>query len=70
MADDLEDLLGTFGHGPFVLVATSGGALVVREYALRRPAGIAGLVLVDPTDERVDAVFTPRSAASNASRTM
>lgn len=59
MADDLEDLLGTFGHGPFVLVATSGGALVVREYALRRPAGIAGLVLVDPTDERVDAVFTP-----------
>lgn len=59
MADDLDDLLDVLGEGPFILVATSGGALVAREAAKRRPEHIAGLVLVDPTDEGCEAVFAP-----------
>lgn len=59
MADDLDDLLAALGPGPFLLVATSGGALVIREVARRRPERIAGLVLVDPTDEGCEAVFAP-----------
>jgi len=59
MADDLDDLLDAFGQGPFILVATSGGALVAREAAKRRPEQIAGMVLVDPTDEGCEAVFAP-----------
>lgn len=57
MADDLDDLLDAFGERSFVLVATSGGALIVRAVTDRRPERIAGLVLVDPTDEGCEAVF-------------
>lgn len=58
MVDDFDDLLDTLGSGPFILVATSGGALVSREAAKRHPERIAGLVLVDPTDEGCEAVFS------------
>ena len=59
MADDLDDLLDALGDGPFILVATSGGALIVRERAKRHPERIAGMVLVDPTDEGCEPVFSP-----------
>lgn len=59
MADDLGDLLDALGDGPFILVAHSGGALIARAAAIARPGRIAGLVLVDPTDEGCDAVFSP-----------
>lgn len=59
MADDLDDLLDALGERSFVLVATSGGSLVVRAVTDRRPERIAGLVLVDPTDEGCEAVFAP-----------
>ncbi|MGL3821322.1 alpha/beta fold hydrolase [Sphingopyxis sp. R3-92] len=59
MADDLGDLLDTLGPGPFILVGHSAGALIVRLAAADRPQRIAGLLLVDPSDEGCDTVFKP-----------
>lgn len=36
---------------PFILVGHSYGGLLVRAFAARHPAQVAGMVLVDPTDE-------------------
>ncbi|WP_370936338.1 alpha/beta fold hydrolase [Amycolatopsis sp. cg13] len=60
MADDLVDLLDHFGPGPYVLVGHSAGGPIVRLAASRTAAKIAGLVLVDPTDEAADVLFSPR----------
>ena len=57
MADDLNDLLDHFAPGPFVLVGHSAGGPIVRLAASRRPDRIAGLVLVDPTDEAAGILF-------------
>ncbi|MBB5119368.1 alpha/beta hydrolase [Streptomyces eurocidicus] len=57
LADDLNDLLDHLGPGPFVLVGHSWGGPVVRLAAAARPGRIAGLVLVDPTDEDCDLLF-------------
>jgi pimeloyl-ACP methyl ester carboxylesterase len=51
LAADLVDVLDHFGDGPFVLVGHSWGGPVVRVAASLRPDRIAGLVLVDATDE-------------------
>ncbi|MFY4719801.1 alpha/beta fold hydrolase [Streptomyces sp. LaBMicrA B280] len=59
MADDLGDLLDHFGPGPFVLVGHSAGGPIVRLAAADRPDRITGLVLVEPTDEGADALFSP-----------
>ncbi len=59
MADDLLDVLDHFGPGPFVLVGHSAGGPIVRLAASRRPGMVAGLVLVDPTDEDADVLFAP-----------
>lgn len=58
MADDLDDLLDSLEVTSVLLVAHSGGALVVRETAARRPDRVAGMVLVDPSDEGCDPVFS------------
>ncbi|WP_019203014.1 alpha/beta fold hydrolase [Tsukamurella sp. 1534] len=58
MADDLNDLLdGLADDARFVLVGHSAGGPIVRLAAARRPHRIAGLVLVDATDEAADALF-------------
>ena len=58
MADDLNDLLDGLGaERRFVLVGHSAGGPIVRLAASRRPERIAGLVLVDPTDEAADVLF-------------
>ncbi|MBB6173552.1 pimeloyl-ACP methyl ester carboxylesterase [Nocardiopsis mwathae] len=57
LADDLGDLLDHLGPGPFVLVGHSWGGLIARRAAAARPERIAGLVLVDPTDEACDLLF-------------
>ncbi|MEE2058611.1 alpha/beta fold hydrolase [Rhodococcus artemisiae] len=54
MADDLGDLLDHFGPRPFILVGSSAGGPIIRLAASRRPERIAGLVLVDPSDEASD----------------
>lgn len=59
MADDLNDLLDGLGPGPFVLAGHSAGGPIVRLAASRRPDRIAGIVLVDPTDEAADVLFGP-----------
>ncbi|MFE9581356.1 alpha/beta fold hydrolase [Nocardia sp. NPDC006044] len=57
MADDLNEVLDHFGPGPFVLVGHSAGGPIVRLAAARRLDRIAGLVLVDPTDEAAEVLF-------------
>ncbi|CAM3580573.1 alpha/beta fold hydrolase [Nocardiopsis gilva] len=57
LADDLGNLLDHLGAGPFVLVGHSWGGPIVRRTAAARPERIAGLVLVDPTDEACDLLF-------------
>ena len=59
MADDLGELLDHFGDGPYVLVGHSAGGPIVRTAAAAAPGRITGLVLVDPTDEGWDTLFTP-----------
>lgn len=51
MADDLGALLGALGSDRFVLVGHSAGGPIVRLAAADAPERIAGLVLVDPSDE-------------------
>lgn len=59
MADDLVDVLDHFGSGPFVLAGHSAGGVIARLAAARRLDRMAGIVLVDPTDEAADMLFAP-----------
>ena len=59
MASDLNELLDHLGAGPFILIAHSGSGLIVRAATAACPARIAGLVLVDVTDEGCTPVFSP-----------
>ncbi|MGO2746884.1 alpha/beta fold hydrolase [Microbacterium sp.] len=72
MADDLNDLLDHVEPGPFVLVGHSAGGPIVRLAASRRPERVAGLVLVDPSDEAADVLFSHlfRAAELPATRLM
>ena len=49
---------------PFILVGHSYGALLVRSFAARHPQQVAGMVLVDPSDER----FSPALRKLDAAR--
>jgi pimeloyl-ACP methyl ester carboxylesterase len=60
MADDLEDLVAEVAEGPVVLVGHSYGGPIIRTVLARRPEGIAGIVLVDPTDESCPLYFDPK----------
>jgi pimeloyl-ACP methyl ester carboxylesterase len=54
---DLLDVLDTLGDGPFVLVGHGWGAPIVRTAADTAAARVAGMVLVDPMDERCALFF-------------
>lgn len=58
LAQDLGGLLDHLGRGPFVLVGHSWGGPIVRVAAAAQPERIAGVVLVDATDELCDLLFT------------
>jgi pimeloyl-ACP methyl ester carboxylesterase len=72
LADDLGAVLDHIGPGPFVLVGHSWGGPIARVAAAAVPARIAGLVLVDQTDERCELFFSTaaRRQASWSMRTM
>ena len=59
LVDDHLDVLRDSGDAPFVLVGHSWGGPIVRCAAARVPDRIAGLVLVDQTDEGCDLFFEP-----------
>jgi pimeloyl-ACP methyl ester carboxylesterase len=54
MVEELHALLSKSGHAaPYVLVGHSLGGAVVVEFARRHRTEVAGLVLVDPEDQRL-----------------
>jgi pimeloyl-ACP methyl ester carboxylesterase len=57
LARDLLDLLDALDGGPFVLVGHSWGGPIIRLAAAIDPDRVAGLVLVDPTDEGCELFF-------------
>lgn len=60
LAEDLGDLLDHLGpEGLYILVGHSWGGPLVRLAAAARPARVAGLVLVYPSDEACDLLFQP-----------
>jgi pimeloyl-ACP methyl ester carboxylesterase len=62
---DLHALLHTVGvPGPFVLVGHSLGGLFVRLFASTFPDEVAGLILVDPYSEMLEALLTPERWAA------
>ncbi|MDP3736421.1 MAG: alpha/beta hydrolase [Hyphomonadaceae bacterium] len=64
MADDLDRLLRRAGvRGPFILAGHSMGGFVVRLVAARRPVDIAGVILIDASEERVS--LSPDGIAGN-----
>jgi pimeloyl-ACP methyl ester carboxylesterase len=61
LADDLESVIDAFPHERLVLVGHSWGGPIVREVAARRLGrgrSIAGVVLVDQSDEHADLYFS------------
>ena len=56
MADDFDALLTTARvPGPYVLASFSSGSLVSRLYASQHPDTVAGMVLIDPLSEELEA---------------
>jgi len=64
LATDLEDVIAAFPHERLVLVGHSWGGPIIRTLAARLPAdsSLAGLVLVDPSDENAGLYFAPMVA--------
>ncbi|MBP0456560.1 alpha/beta fold hydrolase [Streptomyces montanisoli] len=58
LADDLARVAGACAPGPYVLVGHSMGGKAAQLVAARRPAGLAGLVLVAPAPPRPPATVT------------
>lgn len=62
---ELDQLIAATGaRPPFILVGHSYGGLLVRAFAARHPDWVAGMVLVDPSDER----FSPALRKIDAAR--
>jgi pimeloyl-ACP methyl ester carboxylesterase len=60
VVDELRTMLQRAGYKPpYVLVGRSLGGIYIRAFAIRFPAEVAGLVLVDGSSERQAAVFGP-----------
>jgi len=64
---ELEQLLAAAKLAPpYVLVGHSYGALLMRAFAARHPEQVAGMVLVDPSDERFNPALRKLDAARAA----
>ena len=55
--DDLASVITELAAGPCVLAGHSWGGMLVQLLAFRRPALVAGLVLVDPGHEEMDSAL-------------
>lgn len=54
IARDLDEALDAAAiHGPFIVAGHSAGGLYARIFAARRPGEVLGLILLDPTVERI-----------------
>jgi len=63
--DELEQVIAVAGvRPPFVLVGHSYGGFLIRSYAARHPAQIAGMVFVDPSDEHQSTELRKLDAAA------
>lgn len=63
--NELDQLIATAKLAPpFILVGHSYGGLLMRSFAARHPEQVAGMVLVDPSDER----FNPALRKLDAER--
>jgi pimeloyl-ACP methyl ester carboxylesterase len=66
-SEELDALLATAKLGPpYILVGHSYGGLLVRAFAARHPGWVAGMVLVDPADERFNPALRKLDAARAA----
>jgi len=65
--NELEQLIAAQKLAPpFILVGHSYGGLLMRAYAARHPEQVAGMVLVDPSDERFNAALRKLDATRAA----
>lgn len=63
--DELEQVIAAADlRPPFVLVGHSYGGFLIRSYAARHPAQIAGMVFVDPGDEHQNTELRKLDAAA------
>jgi pimeloyl-ACP methyl ester carboxylesterase len=66
-SEALDALLATARLGPpYILVGHSYGGLLARAFAARHPDWVAGMVLVDPADERFNPALRKLDAARAA----
>jgi len=58
---DLDALLAALGSGPYILVGHSYGGTIALASTVAHPSRIAGVVLIDHSDENLDAYYRPAS---------
>lgn len=58
---DLDALLAALGSGPYILVGHSYGGTIALASTVADPSRIAGVVLIDHSDENLDAYYRPAS---------
>ncbi len=69
ITNDLHRLLESAGYKPpYVLVGASLGGIYARIFAMRYPMDMAGLVLIDPSHERVGFELDRRAGRSDEDR--
>lgn len=64
---DLEQMIAAAQlRPPFILVGHSYGGFLIRDFAARNPAQVAGMVFVDASDERIEAELRKIDPAKTA----
>lgn len=61
ITQDLDALLAALGSGPYILVGHSYGGTIALASTVADPSRIAGVVLIDHSDENLDAYYRPAS---------
>lgn len=61
ITQDLDALLAALGSGPYILVGHSYGGTIALASTVADPSRIVGVVLIDHSDENLDAYYRPAS---------